>query len=319
MSHLHTSLHHSSLRFWLAVMFVVLIPFSLAARNRKNATPVESSSLEEMISGVSCQAPALWVHDMPFVFLNEQIGLSLTPEVPLLEADTLLMRGTLWHYDSMVSEEDWMGQQLLQLRFISPAGRAYRYSTGQPMTAVSDTSYHPSLTVLYPEELVQKMDSLLRARTLYILYNDDRVHYLSDSAAERELHSKFVPVRIDSVTYGLEVAPLCVHFTNQGKHGFFYTSLPGSRQNATSTPITRFLSMTDPYLPHPDITPEVWAKIQYSQVQIDMTAEEVRLAWGRPSRVESKNTSSGTVEYWFYSNNRILQIWDGRLSRVGVL
>jgi len=110
-----------------------------------------------------------------------------------------------------------------------------------------------------------------------------------------------------------------VHFTNDGEPGYFFASLPGSRQMATSIPLPRFLSVLDPYIAHPDITPEIWDKIQCSQLLLDMTAEEVRLSWGRPSRVETGGTRTGVVELWYYSNNRVLQFLDGRLERIGIL
>lgn len=300
--------------------FVLLLslPALLCAKSRRQET-VLPATVADMLGELSTPAPALWNQGMPFVFMTSQIGLSLTPEIPLPAEDTVQMFGTRWFYDSMVSEEDWMGQQLLQLRFISPQGRAYRYSTGQPMTAVSDTAYHPSLSVLYPEHLIIAADSILRSRTLYILYNDERVHYYNDTLPGATVHPKFVEVLIDSVTVGTEIAPICVHFSMGDDKGFFYASLPGSRQTATSTPLSRFLSLSDPYLQHPDITPEVWAIIQKSQIRVDMTSEEVRLAWGRPSRVERQPSRTGIVEYWYYSNNRIVQIWDGRLSKIGIL
>lgn len=301
---------------FLCIFF--LLPISIWSRTKKG-DPQEPRSVADLLTGLGDDAPALWQQGMPFIFMADHIALSLIPEVPLPEVDTLNMKGTRWFYDSMVSEEDWMGQQLLQLRFISPQGRAYRYSTGQPMSAVSDTAYHPAISVLYPESHIIRTDSIFRSRTLYILYNDARVFYPADSLPGMVNHQKFVPIQIDSVTVGTEVAPLCVHFTNAGERGYFYASLPGSRQTATSTPLTRYLSMSDPYLPHPDITPEVWSVIQFGQVRVDMTSEEVRLAWGRPSRVERKPSRTGVIEYWYYSNNRILQIWDGRLSRIGIL
>lgn len=302
----------------LFLFFCLVSPGLLWGRTKKGESQ-GPQSVSDLLSGLGEEAPALWHQGMPFIFMSDRIALSLTPEVPLPEVDTLNMKGTRWIYDSMVSEEDWMGQQLLQLRFISPQGRAYRYSTGRPMSAVSDTAYHPAISVLYPESHIVRTDSIFRSRTLYILYNDARVFYPADTLPGTSIHQKFVPVQVDSVTVGTEVAPLCVHFTNSGEKGYFYASLPGSRQTSTSTPLTRYFSLTDPYLPHPDITPEIWSVIQQSQVRVDMTAEEVRLAWGRPSRVERKPSRTGVIEYWYYSNNRVLQMWDGRLSRIGIL
>lgn len=306
-------------RILFLFILLLLFPLSMDAKTRKGEK-TEPASVTDMLSGLEIPSPALWHQGMPFVFMADRVALSLIPEVPFEATDTVPMYGSCWHYDSMVSEEDWMGQELLQLRFISPDGRAYRYNTGRPFQIVSDTTYHPILTVLYPTELVHRTDSILRARTLYIMYNDERVSYQTDSLSETVTHQKFVPVQVDSVTYGTEIAPLRVFFSrDNGEHGSFLSSLPGSRQNATSTSIDRFLSISDPYLLHPDITPAIWAKIQYSEIQLDMTSEEVRLAWGRPSRIERGASRNGMIEYWYYSNNRILQIWDGRLSKIGVL
>lgn len=302
---------------YLILLVLLFLPISLFGKSRKQQTQ-GTQTVADMLEGLSTPAPALWQQGMPFIFMSDRIALSLIPEVPMPEVDTLAMKGTRWFYDSMVSEEDWMGQQLLQLRFISPQGRAYRYSTGKPMSVVADTAYHPAISVLYPEYLIARTDSVLRSNTLYILYNDDRITYPSDTLPGVTPHLKFIPVCVDSVTVGTEIAPLCVHFSGE-ECGYFFSSLPGSRQTSTSTPISRYLSVSDPYLLHPDITPEVWNIIKYSQVKVDMTSEEVRLAWGRPSRIESKPSRTGVIEYWYYSNNRILQIWDGRLSRIGIL
>lgn len=304
--------------FYLVLLFMLTLS-SLFARSRRQSVAEPDRSVIEQLSELHHPSPAAWPKGMPFVFVSDRIGLSLVPESPLESADTVSMYGTRWYYDSMVAEEDWMGQQLLQLRFLSPEGRAYRYNTGRPMTSVADTAYMPAVESLYPECLRRQCDSLLFARTLYILYNDDRVHYLSDSVPGASLHQKFISVSIDSVGLGNPLAPLCVYFSIGEERGYFFTSLPGDRQVATSTPINRFLSDTDPYLLHPDITPEIWSKIQYSQVQIDMTAEEVRLSWGRPSRMERGNSRNGQVEYWYYSNNRVLQLWDGRVNKIGIL
>lgn len=303
-------------RIFLIFLLTFLLVGLLNARPRKSRTD-EPESLTSVLEGLSHTSPAVWPQGMPFAFLSAKAGLNLIPEEPDAVADTLPRYGSVWHYDSMVSEEDWMGRQLLQLRFLSPDGRAYRYSTGRPFDSMADTTFIPALVSLYPLGLIQRTDSLLRARTFYILYNDDRVFYEDDSLSS--VHPKFVPVVIDSVGMGNELAPLCVYFSTGNVRGHFYTSLPESRQVATSTVITRFLSASDPSLTYPNITPEVWAKIKLSQVVVDMTAEEVRLAWGRPSRIESVPSRNGLIEMWFYSNNRVLQMWDGRLNKIGIL
>jgi len=298
----------------LTIIMAVMMVCPLVAKPKKAV----ESTVEQLLEGISETSPAKWQKGMPFVYLNDQLDMTLTPEIPLEETDTLPQKGAIWHYDSMVSEEDWMGQELLQLRFISPQGRAYRFSTGRPMSVVSDTTYHPVISCMYPLELIQKADEIFRARTLYILINDDRLVYPADTVAD-QVHEKFVPVLIDSVCRGTEIAPVRFCFHNGEEVGYADTGLINARELSASLPAWRFFSTTDPYLQHPDITPENWGKIRMSQVQIDMTAEEVRLSWGRPSKVERGASRSGMMELWYYSNNRILQFWDGRLSKMGIL
>ncbi len=302
------------------IVLVLLLTFcagvsSLCAKPKKQA---KQPNVEQLLHGLRESSPAQWSQGMPFIYLNEHIDMTLTPEVPMEEFDTVMQKGSIWHYDSMVSEEDWMGQELLQLRFISPQGRAYRYSTGRPMTVVSDTTYHPVITCMYPEELIRSIDEKFRARTLYILINDDRLTYPADTVSDQR-HEKFIPVMIDSVCYGTEIAPIRFCFNNGTESGWADTVLPSARELSVVMPIFRFFSTEDPYLQHPDITPEIWSKIRWSQVQLDMTTEEVRLSWGRPSKVDKGASRSGMIEYWYYSNNRILQFWDGRLSKMGIL
>ncbi len=304
------------------IIFLFLLPFVLMGRNKKEQ---EASSLNDLLPAPTEElSPSGWHKGKPFVLLREEVGLTLTPEIPTARTDSLCGRGSVWFYDSMVSEEDWMGQQLLQLRFISPIGTAYRFSTGQPMSAMTDSEYQPVIGSLYPLQLIQKVDSALRARSLYILIMDERVRYQSDTVVGIA-HEKYVPVIVDSVACGNELAPLAVYFHREDdsgtiiEKGSFFASLPGSREVGTSTALDRYLALTDPYMLHPDITPEIWKLIKRGSVQLDMTTEEVRLSWGRPSKVEKGASRTGMIELWYYSNNRILQFWDGRLHKMGIL
>lgn len=299
---------------WITLVLCMGVS-SLSAKPKKR---VQQPNVEQLLHGLKELSPAQWQQGMPFIYLNDHIDMTLTPEVPMEEFDTISQKGSIWRYDSMVSEEDWMGQELLQLRFVSPQGRFYRYSTGRPMSAVADTTYHPVISCVYPQELIRKIDEIFRARTLYILINDDRLTYPADTVSDQR-HEKFVPVTIDSVCYGTEIAPIRFCFHNGKEQGWADTMLPGARELSAAMPISRFFATEDPYLAHPDIRPEIWTRIRLSQVELDMTTEEVRLSWGRPSKVERGASRSGMVELWYYSNNRILQFWDGRLSKMGIL
>ena len=270
-------------------------------------------TMEQLLDGVSVKSPVYWHQGMEFYYLNESVSMVLSPEVHSLEADTVNYRGSIWIFDSIVSEEDWMGQQTMALRFISPSGKAYRFSTDRLMTQVSDTTYVPAISGMFPKYIIDEVNERLRAHSLYILINDERI---SDGDSIR--FEKFVPIVVDSVSYGSELAPIEVSYRYEGgKSAFLKTSLLGSRENATSTPITKFFSTVDPFTNYPEIKPEIWKKIQHNEVVIDMTREECRLSWGKPSRFDTYNTKNGVVERWFYPGSRVLEFWEGRLNRIG--
>lgn len=294
----------------LLLLLVLLVPSTVAWARKKPKAPAET--VESILSGLADPSPALWHQGREFYHLDSQLSQMLLPEVPSTEYDTVSFKMSIWKFDGIISEEDWMGQQKMHLRFISPAGRAYRFNAERLMKQAADTTYHPIIAGLLSAQQIAEVNARLRARTLYILINDERI-LMADSVRME----KFVKVGIDSVTVGIETAPLRVWFTNGNLHSSFLTSLPDSREKITSTSIQRFLSVEDPYNDHPDITPAVWALIQHSKIEGNMTTEEVRLSIGRPQRFEQYMSKNGIVERWFYSNGRVLEFWDNHLNRVG--
>lgn len=300
---------HKTLVLMLLVL-LTLLPLEAWAAKRGKTKTVETS-IVTLLDVATERSPFFWTQGRSFVYLGDRLSPMLQPETPLSAVDTTGLHGGVWKFDAIVSEEDWMGQQKMQLRFVSPWGRKFRFGTEQVLTQQIDTAFHPVLGFLQPLDMVHKVDSVLRARTLFILINDDRI-----IGCDEKTLQKFVPVMIDSVTVGTELAPLRVWFSEDDVHASFFTSLPESREKNTSTTIDRFLSVSDPYLLHSNITKAVWRLIQQSRIQEGMTTEEVRLAMGRPLRFERFNAKSGAVERWYYANGRILEFWDGRFVRM---
>lgn len=291
------------------MLLMILFCVSIADAQKIN-TP---ETIESLLSGIRLQTPSLWLQGKEFVYLNETVNMLLAPEVRTSVPDTANYRGSIWTFDAIVSEEDWMGQQTMALRFRSPSSAAYRFSTERLMSQMSDTTYVPTISGLYPKEIIDKVGEVLNTRTLYILINDDRI-----SDGDSVKFQKFVPVVIDSVSYGNELAPLKIFYSYEdGRSAFLLTSLPGARENATSTVITRFFSVKDPFLNYPEITKETWKKIQNNEVTLDMTREECRLSWGKPLRFDTFNSRGGAIERWLFSGSRVLEFCDGRLTRVG--
>lgn len=296
----------------MLLLLLTLCVGDMSAARRKKKAP--EMTVDMMLQDIRVESPGLWIQGMPFTYVNDVINQTLHPEVPDAAFDTLDYRNTQWTFHSIVSEEDWMGRQMMSLRFCSPQGRMYRYTTGRLMSQLSDTTYHPTLPGLLPLDPVRKADSVLRGKEFYLMINDERL-----ITADSVPLTKFVPVVVDSVTVGTESSPLCVWISHpKGVQARFMTSLSSVREGIVSAPVSRFLSLTDPYLKYPDITRETWTLISSNQVRQGMTLEEVRLSWGRPQRFERITTKVGLVERWHYQDRRVLEFHDGHLDRIAI-
>lgn len=294
----------------LTLVLLLAMSSSVYARKKKN---VVSPSVESLVCDVRSESPCFWTQGSRFLYLDSLLTPMLTPQMPDPSFDTLCFARSIWTFDGILSEEDWMGQQRMMLQFRSPQNRLYRFSTGRLMKQMNDTTYHPALSSLIALEPIEECNRRLRGQQLYLLINDERC-LTSDSL----LLEKFVPVTIDSVTAGKEIAPLHVWFTHPQGRGSVLTSLPGSRENATSTPLHKFFSVEDPYVAYPNISAEIWLLIRSNKLKIDMTLEEVRLSLGRPQRYEHYNTKGGMIERWHYADRKVLDFIDGRLRRVAI-
>ena len=207
-------------------------------------------------------------------------------------------------------EENWLGQPQVWLQFLSPSGERYRYETGRDETALTDTAWHPQIPGLLPLSVVSQTDSILRGRDLYIRVDDERI-LAADSLSQEAPSRKFCKVHVDSVTFGTDESPLRVWFSRDSLRYYFLSALPGS---ATAPSIGRFFSTADPRPDYPNISDRRWEMICSRQLEPDMTAEEVRLSWGRPYRYERTVTTAGPTEVWYYRNGARLLLINGRLQ-----
>lgn len=292
------------------ILLLLCVPGWVWARKKKT---VEPETLVQILQHVRPEAPCLWNQGAPFLYLDSLLNPTLHPKVPQPAVDTLCYKNTVWTFDGILSEEDWMGRQCMQLQFRSPQGRMYRFATERLMSAANDTAYHPALPFLCPIAPIEQCNDLLRGRAFYLLINDERLH--TDDTLRLD---KFCLVTIDSVTVGTELAPLRVWINHPKGKASVLTSLPNSRENATSVPIQRYFSTTDPYLQYPNITAEVWSLICSSKVRVDMNQEEVRLSLGRPQRFEHYNSKGGALERWHYADRLLVEFVDGRVRRLAI-
>lgn len=289
----------------LLVLVTLLFPAELWAR-RTDPVP----SVLELCAGISEPGPTRWQQGKPFVSTISDLDVVLRPERSLSDTARRDWKGSFWRFNAIVMEENWLGQPQVWLQFLSPSGERYRYETGRDETALTDTAWHPQITGLLPLSVVSATDSILRGRELFIRVDDERI-VAADSLSREAPSRKFCKVHVDSVTFGSDEAPLRVWFSRDSLHYYFLSALPGS---VTAPSIDRFFSTADPRPDYPNISDRRWEMICSRQLEPDMTAEEVRLSWGRPYRYERTVTTAGPTEVWYYRNGARLLIINGRLQ-----
>ena len=67
---------------------------------------------------------------------------------------------------------------------------------------------------------------------------------------------------------------------------------------------------------HPDWSYDTINAIMSGSVQIGMTKEQARIAWGKPDRINSTHTARGTTEQWCYGYRSFLYFDNGILRSV---
>lgn len=294
----------------VATLIACLLPVAFPAR----AQTAEPPTMDDLLAGLRAEPLAQWYSGKPFVHFAAQPNLLLVAETQA-QPDTTDYAESLWRFDAVVTEDNWLGQPASSLRFIAPDGRAYRFELPDGRDVMGDTSYCPIVGGLYSWDLVMQMDSLLRARTLYILIYDDRISP-ADSAAASALTEKYVPVVIDSVRCGTETNPFRIHYSRRGHSASLCACLPATERTSMGSPLTKLFSPINPRTRYPDTTDECWQAICEGRLRQGMTAQEVRAAWGRPEHFERHITYSGILERWFYRNGRVLELWDNVLQSV---
>ncbi len=165
-------------------------------------------------------------------------------------------------------------------------------------------------------DLVERTDSLLSGRTLYVSTPD---WFDGNGTDVRGL--RHIPVRIDSVRPGTYLYPAAVYFTpanaikagvTDGQRRLLYMSVGGI--GAAARTFDRLFNFESPRRLYPAIEDEVWELITRSRVRAGMTPAECRLALGAPTDILRVPTRGGMRETWSYPDGVFLVFDDGYLS-----
>ncbi|MDE7152814.1 MAG: hypothetical protein K2O00_00040 [Muribaculaceae bacterium] len=218
--------------------------------------------------------------------------------------------GSVIRYLDLMPVPSLLGDTVTLVRFTSANNPADTLNYKMDATP-QELRSRPSLTIPFviDLELVSKIDSMLKGKTLYPLTPTRYVN-----GGERVLRSKFMPVTVVSVTPGNTDFPLSVNFTQSGDPVTYSLLMSAGTGKLSTRNFDSLFSLTDPRANYPLITDENWEAITHGMVRPDMTRDECRLSLGSPAEVLHGHSYSSTYERWIYPSGTMLEFEDGLLK-----
>lgn len=260
--------------------------------------PTEEDNLISSFSGIPLK---LWYKGKEFVALDDRAALifdsSTLPPSPL----SLHLKGKTLRYvgaDTRINA----GLDTLYVIMFEDSARNYIYKSRQPVATSLD------LPMFVDKEIVNRVDSLLSNRTLWVKYASWQT---GDSSRMQGL--KYAPVKVEKVSAGIGAFPLRIYFQSGDKHAWLPVSLPGN--GPASHSFSKSFSLADQRVRYPSVSDENWKMIQQQKVAEGMTKNEVRLALGDPSDVSQGHNQAMVYELWQYSDGSYIMFADGLVIR----
>lgn len=256
--------------------------------------PTNEDHFVSLLTGMPLEQ---WTEGMEFVALDDRAPLIFESRTLPVNPLELNMRGKVIRYVGRESRIN-AGLDTIALLHFADSAHHYYYEMRQPVTTSLD------LPMFTDKRLVERFDSLLRGRRLWVTYP---FWHTTDTATMQGL--KFAPVTVEHVVPGYGPYPVRILFNDGTTQAWLPVSLPQS--GPTSRRFSNQFSLTDPRVKYSGISDETWSLIQQQLVAIGMTKNEVRLALGSPKDISQGHNSALVYELWQYSDGSYLIFADG--------
>lgn len=239
----------------------------------------------------------------------------VTHELPVLLGINMLsspdgdFMGKIFSYKLLKEDKDWNGSKTSVV--FECEGREYEYVVRKGAAEILSGDFRPLLPELVPTDYIEKADSLLKGRTVYI-----RSASWQDSAGVDIKGRKYVPVVVKGIGPGDKILPLKVVFTDgRGVMASVCTTMYRDAISSQYTSFDKLFSFGDIREKYPDISDDVWEAVTRVEVVPGMTKNETMISVGYPDNVRKIPDNAGLWEYWSYNNGIYLVFQDGILVR----
>ena len=279
---------------------------NLSREDRKKANPTQEEIFIQQLQPSSLQS---WERGKRFIISDDKALFVIVPQHGLLPTAPDSVKGKIIEYAGIESKMNAAGKLTVTILF-SDGIYIYAYDTGKEFQNAMEGVKSTQIPMIIDEDMVDQARQLLKGMNLWT-----RSNLWYDREGNRIDGKKFVEVTVMDVIPGNMVFPLEVEVKDKdGKLAYMFMNY--GNEDHESRPFNNIFSLNDIKKNYPNIDPDTWTYITEGKVKPGMTKDEVRLALGNPSDLNSGHDYSQTLDIWSYENGRILWFEDGRLVRV---
>lgn len=289
----------------LSLIFLILISCTATKMGKKE----EVISLEQSYMANFKEEPLKdWESGKMFICVTEEFPSLLEENLQnISNPENSGIKGEIFKYKGLKEEQTWSGVQTFLL--YEYANQEYKYKVSKPLSDILNSEFKPLLPELVSLDYIQKADSLLKGKELYIKtpnwYNKDGVETKGQ---------KYVPITIVEVSAGNKIFPLSIKFKTMGGDEYsVYTTMYKPLTTSQYSTFDKIFTFTNPKNKYPQIKDEIWQYITQSKVALGMTKDECKISIGLPNKVNQLPEYSGLRERWYYNTGTYLEFKDGLL------
>lgn len=279
---------------------------NLSHEDRKNLQPTPEEKLMAVITPSYLKD---WEEGKKFIASDNRAIIAIVPRQGLSPVYPDSIKGKELVYTGVESKMNPAGEITLSIIFTDGI-YIYAYDTGKEFKTALDEVQSDKIPMLIDEDMVAQAGSLLKGKSFW-----SRTNLWYDSLDNRVEGRKYVEVTVEEVMPGNMVFPLKLKIqTQKGDEAFVYMNF-GNADNE-SRAFHNLFSLSDLRKQYSGIDSKTWDLISQGKIKEGMTKEEVKLAIGNPTDLNSGHDYSQTLDVWIYENGRALWFEDGRLVKI---
>ena len=250
-----------------------------------------------------------WKVGDEFVCVVNHLPTLMEPRKGIKE-DYSNFKDVVLRYKGLEESQTWNGVESYVV-YEDNNGTEFIYRISKPVTDILSSNFTPLLPELVSLNYINKADSLLRDKTLYV-----KTSNWYSLNGEEERCKKLIPITVQKVIAGNKIFPLAVVFKSENeKEALVYTSMFASQYMSQYSTFDKLFTFTNPRDKYPQIKDEIWQLITMSQVVEGMTKNECQISLGLPDEVSQISEYSGLRERWLYKTGTFLEFKDGLLVK----